>query len=178
MRYPQGVTAPDNYKLRLNTSKGDIVFEINRDWAPKGADRLHELVTNGFYDQARFFRVVPNFVVQFGLAGDPAVTGQWMGKRLGDDPVTQSNKRGTLTFATSGPNSRTTQMFINLNDNTFLDKQGFSPVGAVVEGMDIVDSLYSGYGEQPNQSFIHQQGNQYLEKSFPKLDYIQSATIE
>jgi cyclophilin family peptidyl-prolyl cis-trans isomerase len=177
--------APDTYRARFTTSKGDFVIEVTRAWAPHGADRFYNLVTNGFFDDCRFFRVVYGFMVQFGIHGDPAVSSVWREARIPDDPVQQSNKRGYVTFATAGANTRTTQVFINFADrNTRLDSQGFAPFGQVVEGMDVVDKLFSGYGEAapqghgPDQGRIQKEGNAYLEKSFPKLDYVRKASIE
>ena len=171
--------APDVFMVNLATSKGLIKVQVTRSWAPVGADRFYNLVKNGFYDEARFFRVVPNFVVQFGMHADPAVSKVWEGQRIKDDPVTRTNRKGSLTYAAAGvPNTRTTQVFINLKANAFLDSQGFAPFGRVVEGMDLVEALHSGYGEQPEQPMIRAQGNSYLNKTFPNLDYIQSATIE
>jgi peptidyl-prolyl cis-trans isomerase A (cyclophilin A) len=170
--------APATFKARFETSKGAFVIQVNRDWAPNGADRFYNLVKSGFFDDTRFFRVVPNFMVQFGVNGDPKVSPAWMNARIPDDPVKQSNKLGYATFATSGPNSRTTQMFINFKDNAFLDSQGFSPFGQVVSGMDVVNKIHSGYGEQPNQGAIQQQGNAYLNSQFPQLDFVRKATIE
>lgn len=176
--------APATYKAKFDTSKGVFIVEVRRDWAPNGADRFYNLVKNGFFDDTRFFRVVPNFMVQFGINGDPKVSAPWRGARIQDDKVTQSNKRGHITFATSGPNSRTTQVFINFKDNNFLDGQGFAPFGQVVTGMNVVDALYSGYGEGapsgkgPDQGRIQMEGNDYLTKSFPQLDYVKKASIE
>lgn len=176
--------APAAYKAKFDTSKGSFVVEVQRDWAPNGADRFYNLVKNGFYDNTRFFRVIPGFMVQFGINGDPAVAAAWRDANIKDDPVKQSNARGTVSFATAGPNTRTTQVFVNFGNNDFLDNQGFSPFGKVVSGMDVVDSLYGGYGEGapggkgPNQGLIQQQGNAYLEQGFPKLDYVKKATIE
>jgi cyclophilin family peptidyl-prolyl cis-trans isomerase len=164
------------FKVKFDTSKGPILIEVHRDWAPIGAQRFEELVKAGFFDGARFFRVVPNFVVQFGLAARPALTKKW-DKALKDDPVTQTNRPGTLAFATMGRNTRTSQIFINLASNQSLDADGFAPFARVVEGMDVVQHLYSGYGESPDQEAITKQGNPYLEKNFPKLDYIRKATI-
>lgn len=169
--------APAVYKVKFETSGGDFVIEVNREWAPVGADRFHELVTKGFFDECRFFRVVPDFMVQFGINGDPAVQKEWRDAKIKDDKVTQSNKRGYITFATSGPNSRTSQVFINFKDNKFLDRMGFAPFGQVVEGMDVVEKIYSEDGESPDQFSIQSDGNAYLKKSFPKLDYIKKATI-
>ena len=171
--------APPVYKAKFETSKGAFVVEVRRDWAPNGADRFYNLVKNGFFDNARFFRVVPGFMVQFGINGDPKVSEVWRPARIADDRVTQSNKRGYITFATSGPNSRTTQVFINFKDNAFLDSQGFSPFGQIVSGMEnVVDKIHSGYGESPNQSNVQMQGNSYLNASFPNLDFVKKATIE
>jgi len=175
--------APATYKAKFDTSKGPFVVEVNRDWAPNGADRFYNLVSNGFYDNARFFRVIDGFMVQFGINGDPNLSAVWRNANIKDDPVKQSNARGTITFATAGPNTRTTQVFINFGDNAGLDGQGFSPFGKVVSGMEVVDSLYNGYGEGaphgngPDQGGIQQYGNAYLQKQFPKLDYIEKATI-
>jgi len=177
-------TAPATYKARFDTSKGPFVVEIRRDWAPNGADRFFNLVKNGFYDEARFFRVINGFMVQFGINKDPRISTSWRTAVIKDDPVKQSNKRGTITFATSGPNSRTSQVFINFADNGGLDSQGFSPFGRVISGMEVVDALYSGYGEGaprgrgPDQGRIQTEGNAYLTKEFPRLDHIKSATIE
>jgi peptidyl-prolyl cis-trans isomerase A (cyclophilin A) len=177
--------APATYNARFDTSKGAFVIEVHRDYAPLGADRFYNLVKNGFYDDNRFFRVISGFMVQFGIYGDPKISAAWRNARISDDPVKQSNKRGFITFATSGPNSRTTQVFINFVDrNTFLDRSGFSPFGQVTSGMDVVDALFSGYGEGapqgrgPDQSRIQSEGNAYLVKDFPNLDYVRKATIE
>jgi peptidyl-prolyl cis-trans isomerase A (cyclophilin A) len=169
--------APDVYDVKFTTTKGDFVVQVNRAWAPLGADRFYNLVKHGFFTDAPFFRVVPGFIIQFGLTPDPAVNRAWQSANIKDDPVTQSNKPGTLTFATAGPNTRTTQLFINFGNNTFLDKQGFAPFGEVTSGMDVVKNLYSGYGEQPNQGSITSQGKAYIEKNFPKIDSIVSATV-
>jgi peptidyl-prolyl cis-trans isomerase A (cyclophilin A) len=169
-------TMPDEFKVRFTCSNGTFVAEFRNDWAPIGARQIWDLVKSGFYDQARFFRVVPNFVVQFGIAGDPEVHAKWK-KEIRDDNVRQSNKRGTISFATRGPNTRTTQLFINLRDNANLDGMGFAPVGEVIEGMDVVDSINPEYGEQPQQPLIEQMGNEYLKDAFPNLDYIEKAEI-
>ncbi len=167
------------FRVVFTTSKGPFTVEVHRDWAPIGTDRFYELVKNGFFDQERFFRVVPNFVVQWGINGDPAVQAKWRDKTIADDPVMQSNRRGTITFAKTGePNSRSTQFFINLADNPMLDGQGFAPFGQVISGLNVVESLYAGYGEMPDQSQIQAQGNAYLQSQFPMLDYIQTAKIE
>ena len=177
-------TAPATYKARFDTSKGVFVIDVHRDFAPLGADRFYNLVKNGFYDDDRFFRVISGFMVQFGINGDPKISAPWRDARINDDPVKQSNKRGFISFATSGPNSRTTQVFINFGDNGRLDSSGFSPFGQVTSGINVVDSLYSGYGEGapsgrgPNQGQIQFEGNAYLVKAFPNLDYVKKATIE
>jgi peptidyl-prolyl cis-trans isomerase A (cyclophilin A) len=176
--------APAKFQVKFETSKGDIVVEVTRDWSPNGADRFYNLVKNGYYDGCRFFRVIENFMVQFGISGDPKINAALNKATIVDDKVKQSNLRGYITYAKSSmPNSRTTQVFINFKDNAFLDNQGFSPFGKVIKGMDIVDSLYSKYGEGPpsgqgpEQGRVQAEGNAYLEKSFPKLDYVKAATI-
>ena len=169
--------APDVFEVKFTTTKGDFVVQVTRAWAPIGADRFYNLVKHGFFTDTPFFRVVPGFIIQFGLSGDPAVNRAWHNANLKDDPVTQSNKPGYLTFATAGPNTRTTQLFINFGDNGGLDGQGFAPFGQVTSGMDVVQSLYSGYGEQPDQGSITSQGKAYIEKNFPKIDSIKSATV-
>jgi peptidyl-prolyl cis-trans isomerase A (cyclophilin A) len=175
--------APPVYKVKVDTSKGSFVLEVHRDWAPLGADRFYNLVKNGFYDNARFFRVISGFMVQFGINGDPKLSAVWREARIKDDPVQQSNQRGFITFATAGPNTRTTQVFINFANNQALDRMGFAPFGRVVSGMDAVDALYSGYGEGapsgqgPDQQRVQSQGNAYLTKDFAKLDYIKKASI-
>lgn len=164
------------FRVRFETSKGPFVVEVHRDWAPIGAQRFEELVKTGYYNGARFFRVVPNFIVQFGLAADPAMTKKW-DRPIKDDPVLQTNRTGSLVFATAGPGTRTTQLFINLRSNQSLDSQGFAPFGMVVEGMEVVNGIFPGYGENPDQGEITARGNAYLNANFPKLDYIRSATI-
>ncbi len=168
--------APDSFRVAFETSRGTFVVAISRAWAPKGADRFRDLVQSGFFDDDRFFRVVPNFVAQFGINDKPAVNAQW-DSRITDDSVRQTNGRGTLVFATQGPNTRAHQLFINLADNPRLDARGFAPIGRVVEGMSVVDSLYSGYDDSPDQQAIQTMGNSYLTKTFPKLDYIKTAKI-
>ena len=169
--------APDSYKVQFTTTKGDFVVEVHRDWAPLGADRFYNLVRAGFFTDAAFFRVVPNFMVQFGLNANPAVNSAWQKANIVDDRVTQSNKRGYITFATAGPNTRTTQLFINFKDNAFLDSQGFAPFGTVIEGMDVVDKINSAYGERPDQGRITAEGKAYLDKNFPQLDHITAAKV-
>jgi peptidyl-prolyl cis-trans isomerase A (cyclophilin A) len=180
---PASEQAPEVYRARFDTTKGSFTVEVTRAWAPLGADRFYALVKNGFFDGARFFRVLPGFVVQFGIPGDPALARKWREARIADDPVTQSNTPGAVTFATAGPNTRTTQIFINLGNNGGLDRMGFAPFGRVTEGMEIVGQLYSGYGEGaphgrgPDQGRIQGEGNAYLERDFPKLDHISKAEI-
>ncbi len=176
--------APDVYKVKFDTSKGVFVIEVHRDWAPNGADRFYNLVKNGFYNDDRFFRVIKDFMVQFGINGNPKISQVWRDANIPDDPVEESNLRGYITFATAGPNTRTTQVFINFGDNPSLDAQGFAPFGKVVSGLEVVDHLYSGYGEGaprgegPDQGRVQGDGNPYLLKNFPQLDYIKKATIE
>ncbi|HUL02662.1 MAG TPA: peptidylprolyl isomerase [Gemmatimonadales bacterium] len=175
--------APATYRVRFETTAGTFVVEVHRDWAPLGADRFKELVTSGFFDGVRFFRVVSGFMAQFGVNGDPAVAAKWRDKRIADDPVKKSNTRGMVTYATAGPGTRTTQLFINYRDNSMLDAQGFAPFGQVVEGMDVVDRLYSAYGDGPprghgvDQGRLQAEGNAYLEREFPKLDYVRKAAL-
>ena len=170
--------APDTYKVLFETSKGNFTVEVHREWAPNGADRFHKLVETGFYDDCRFFRVVPDFMVQWGINGDPEVQKNWVKANIKDDRVTKSNKRGFITYAMSGQkNSRTSQMFINFKDNSFLDSKGFAPFGQVVDGMDVVDAINAQYREQPDQGRVQDSGNEYLNKNFPKLDYIKKAIV-
>jgi peptidyl-prolyl cis-trans isomerase A (cyclophilin A) len=175
--------APDTYRANFDTSKGTFTITVNRGWAPLGADRFYNLVKNGFFDDVRFFRVMDGFMAQFGVHGNPTIAKAWVGARIQDDPVKQSNRRGFVTFATGGPNTRTTQVFINFGNNTPLDKQGFAPFGEVTSGMNVVDRLYSGYGDGPpggkgpNQARVQGEGNVYLNKDFPRLDFIKAATI-
>ena len=177
--------APATFNVKFDTSAGVFVLKVTRAWAPNGADRFYNLVKNGFYDEARFFRVVPGFMVQFGIHADPAVSAGWRSAMIKPDPVKQSNKRGYITYAMGGsPDTRTTQVFINFQDNSGLDQQGFAPFGEVTSGMNVVDKIYSGYGEGapsgrgPDQGRIQMEGNAYLTKAFPKMDYIKKATIE
>ena len=171
--------APDLFRVKFTTTKGDFVVEVHRAWAPLGADRFYNLVVNKFFDDAAFFRYVPDFIVQFGLPANPAIGGVWRTANIKDDPAGKhSNTRGTVVFATAGPNTRTTQFFINFNDrNTFLDSQGFTPFGTVVSGLSVAEGLYKEYGEKPDQGAITTQGKAYLDKNFPKLDTIKSTTI-
>ena len=176
--------APAVYKAKFDTTKGVFVIEVTREWAPLGADRFYNLVKNGFYDDVRFFRVISGFMVQFGIHGDPKVSAPWRDAQIKDDPVRQSNKRGYITYAMAGPNTRTSQVFINFGDNASLDSQGFSPFGRIVSGMNVVDALNAEYGEGaprgrgPDQSRMQREGNAYLMKDFGKLDSIKKATIE
>jgi peptidyl-prolyl cis-trans isomerase A (cyclophilin A) len=177
--------APAKYNARFDTSAGSFVVTVTREWAPLGADRFYNLVKNGYYDDARFFRVVEDFMVQFGINGDPALNAVWRNARIGVDPVKQRNLRGYITYAMGGsPDTRTTQVFINFRDNTGLDSQGFAPFGQVTSGMDIVDKIHSGYGDGPprgrgpDQGRIQAEGNAYLKKDFAKLDYVKKATVE
>ena len=172
--------APAQFQVRLETSKGPIVLAVHRDWSPNGVDRFYHLVETGYFDDVRFFRVVPGFVVQFGMHGDPARNAQWSENGLIDEPVKQTNKRGTVTYAKSSmPNSRSSQLFINLGDNSMLDQQGFAPFAEVIEGMDVVDKLYSGYGDEPTgrQPEIAAEGNAFLNRTYPQLDFIRTAKV-
>lgn len=172
--------APDVFEVEFETTKGNFTIEVHRDWSPNGADRFYTLAKEGFFDDVKFFRAVKGFMVQFGIHGDPKVSAAWRDKRIPDDPVKESNKRGYITFAKPGaPNARTTQFFINFKDNQFLDQSGFSPFGKVTKGMDVVDSLNQEYGEAPSQrqGEIQKEGNAYLEKNFPRLDGIKSAKL-
>jgi peptidyl-prolyl cis-trans isomerase A (cyclophilin A) len=170
--------APDSFRVAFATTRGNFVVQVNRAWAPAGADRFYELVGQQFFDGEKFFRVVPGFVAQFGLSGDPKQNEPWDAKRILDDSVRQTNAKGTLTFAAmSVPNTRSHQLFFNLKDNAPLDRMGFAPIGVVVQGMPVVDSLYSGYGETPDQTSIGNLGNSYLDRAFPKLDAIKTARI-
>jgi len=173
--------APEVFRAKFTTSKGDIVLEITRAWAPLGADRFYNLVRGGFFTNVAFFRVLRSprpFMAQFGISPRPEVAKVWESARIVDDPVKHSNTRGTITFATAGPNTRTTQLFINFSDNVFLDGQGFAPIGTVVEGMDnVVDKIYAGYGETPDQGRLQSEGKAYSDRNFPMLDKILSASI-
>jgi peptidyl-prolyl cis-trans isomerase A (cyclophilin A) len=172
--------APDTYKVKFDTTRGQFTVTVTRAWAPLGADRFYNLVKHHFYDHAAFFRVVPQFVVQFGISENPQVSAAWKHTEIKDDPVTQTNKRGAITFATAGPNTRTTQVFVNLKDNGRLDGMGFAPFGMVDgNGMNVVEMMYEGYGDNagPDQDQLEQQGDPYLKKGWPRLDYIKSATL-
>jgi len=170
--------APDSFKVKFTTTKGDFIVQVTRSWAPLGADRFYNLVRAGFFTDASFFRVLAGFVAQFGISAKPDVARAWFSANINDDPVSHSNLRGTIVFATAGPNTRTTQFFINYRNNPQLDSSGFAPFGEVIEGMDtVVDKIYNGYGETPDQGAIQQLGKAYLDKNFPKLDRILSASI-
>ena len=186
LRNPAGLneTAPATFTANFDTSAGPFVITVNRAWAPNGADRFYNLVKHGFYNEARFYRAVPNFMVQFGLHANPVISALWRNARIPPDKVAQSNNRGFVTFAMgASPDTRTTQVFINFRNNTNLDALGFAPFGQVTTGMEVVDKIFTGYGESaprgkgPEQARVLAEGNAYLLKSFPKLDYIKSATI-
>ena len=179
-----GAPAPDSFVVHFETTRGDFDLKVRRDWAPLGAGRVYYLASNGFFDSVRFFRVLPGFLVQFGINGNPKVTTVWKDRRFKDDPFARhSNARGTVSFATDGPNTRNTQLFINYKDNAPLDKDGFVPVGEVTSGMAVLDSLYDGYGEGPpygigpNQGLVMKNGNAYLAKFFPSFDFVKSAKV-
>lgn len=175
--------APSVFYVRFETSKGPFVVEAHRDWAPHGVDRFYHLVQSEYFDSVRFFRVISSFMAQFGMHGEPKVHAAWDKLPIPDDSVAQSNRRGYVSFATSGPNSRTTQLFINTANNRPLDESGFAPIGRVVDGMGVVDSLYADYGDAPpggqgpEQSRITAEGNAYLDREFPKLDFIRTARV-
>ncbi len=180
---PAVAAAQGVVKVKFETTQGDFIVEVHKEWAPIGADRFLELVKANYYDGCRFFRVIKGFMAQFGLNGDPKVTAKWRNSIIKDDPVKESNKRSYITFAMAGPNTRTTQLFINFGDNSRLDSQGFPPFGRVTEGMEVVDKLFSGYGEGaprgsgPDQSLVSARGNAYLDANFPRLDSIKKASI-
>jgi peptidyl-prolyl cis-trans isomerase A (cyclophilin A) len=176
--------APETFQVKFTTTRGDFTVTVNRAWAPNGADRFYNLVKHHFFDNASFFRVHPAFIVQFGISAYPPVSAAWTNATIKDDPVKESNKMNFLTFATAGPNTRTTQLFINLADNSRLDKMGFAPFGKVTEGSNVVEMLYEGYGEipamggpGPEPGEIEKQGKPYLDKNFPKLDSIKTTTL-
>jgi peptidyl-prolyl cis-trans isomerase A (cyclophilin A) len=169
--------APDTFRVSFETSRGSFVVEGIRAWAPDGADRFHALAASGFFDENRFFRVIPGYIAQFGINDDKKINERWENQPLGDDPRKVSNTRGTLVFTSNGPGTRSHQVFINLKDNPKLDDQGFVPVGRIVSGMEVVDSLYDDYGDTPRQQLISTLGNNYLLRMFPKLDYIRTAKV-
>ena len=170
-------TAPDEFDVEFKTSKGSFVVSVDRSLAPHGVDRFYNLVNAGFYSDCRFFRVMANFMAQFGFHGDPEVTAVWADATIPDDPIKGSNTRGTITFATRGANTRTTQLFINFVDNSRLDGQGFAAFGSVTQGMEVVDSIHNGYGQKPSQQQIGRKGNAYLRKLFPEMDFIEYARV-
>lgn len=176
--------APETFKAVFKTTKGDFTVEVTRAWAPLGADRFYNLVRAGYFTDIAFFRIISGFMAQFGIHGDPAVSAKWRDARINDDAVLQSNLKGYVSYAMAGPNTRTTQFFINFGNNARLDGSGFSPFGRVISGMEVVESLYAGYGEGapsgqgPDQGRTQMQGNAYLKKDFPKLDYITGASLE
>ncbi len=177
-------TAPETFQARFETTRGEFLVEVNREWAPNGADRFYNLVKHGYYDGVYFYRVMAGFMAQFGMHGEPQVHARWKTATIADDFVVASNTRGTITYAKSGPDSRTTQLFINFSDNPGLDAQGFAPFGRVIEGMEVVDQLHAGYGniadlggDGPDARYIAYEGNKYLEENFPELDHIVSATL-
>lgn len=176
---PGGASDGDGatFRVQFETSAGDFIVEVHPDWAPLGAARFRKLVEDGYFDGNQFFRVVPEFVVQWGINGNPAISSQWREQTIQDEPVREGNTRGRMTFAKGGPDSRTTQVFVNLKDNTFLDAMGFPAFGEVVEGMEVFDAINAEYGEQPDQRLINQVGDAYLDRDFPNLDYIERATI-
>jgi len=169
--------APDHFKVRFDTTKGPFTIEVDRALSPRGADRFYNLVKIGFFEEIALFRVLDGFVAQFGISGDPKISEKWKNANIKDEPVQASNRKGFLTYAHGGKDTRSTQFFINLADNVRLDDMGFPPIGKVVEGMSVVESFYSGYGEGVSQGAIHGQGNDYLKSQFPKLDYIEKATL-
>lgn len=184
--YPKSLDeqAPTSFDARFETTEGTFVIRVHRAWAPRGADRFYNLVANGYYDDTRIYRVVEDFMVQWGIHGDPLVDYQWQDELLLDDPVIQSNTRGRVSFAKGGANSRTTEIFVNYKDNSDLDGRGFAPIGEVVEGMEVVDAFHAGYGdgpprgEGPYQAQAHGQGNAYFDLEFPELDRVVRATVE
>lgn len=188
LMHPKGAwwdqPAPKIFRVRVETSKGRFIIECSRDWAPRGADRFYNLVRAGFFDDSRFFRVRAGFIAQFGIAGDPAIAAAWQDQTIADDPVRQSNRRGFVAYAMTGPDRRTTQLFINLADNSRLDGEGFAPFGRVVAGMNVVDRLYAGYGEAAGggmrggkQGELFKGGNAYLDREFPNLDKLLRAKV-
>lgn len=175
--------APEEFSVKFETTQGPFFVKVVRAWAPKGVDRFFNLTKIGYFDDIAFYRAIEGFVVQFGISGDPEINQQWANARIKDDVAKASNQRGYVTFAMAGPDSRTTQLFINLRDNSDLDSQGFAPIGRVLEGMEVIDSLYTGYGEMaprgkgPKPQVFNRRGNAYLRRHFPELDYIESASI-
>src|SRR5215207_5319945 len=169
--------APDSFRVAMATSKGDLVVAVYKAWSPHGADRFYQLVSEGFFDDQRFFRVIPQYIAQFGASGDPERNDRWDDAKIPDDPRTQSNVRGTLSFAAEAPNTRSHQLFFNVKDNPKLDPQNFIPIGRVVEGMSVLDALYDDYGDTPKFRLVATLGNEYLQRMFPRLDYIKTARV-
>jgi peptidyl-prolyl cis-trans isomerase A (cyclophilin A) len=169
--------APDSFRVALSTSKGNVVVEIYKSWSPYGAERFYQLVSEGFFDEQRFFRVIPQYIAQFGASADPKKNDRWDDAKIPDDPRTQSNSRGTLSFAAEAPNTRSHQLFFNLKDNPKLDPQNFIPIGRVVEGMPVLDALYDDYGDTPKYRLVATLGNEYLHRMFPHMDYIRTARV-
>ena len=169
--------APDSFRVALSTSKGDVVVEIYKAWSPHGADRFYQLVSEGFFDEQRFFRVIPQYIAQFGASADPKKNDRWDDAKIPDDPRIQSNSRGTLSFAAEAPNTRSHQLFFNLKDNPKLDPQNFIPIGRVVDGMSVLDALYDDYGDTPKCRLVATLGNEYLHRMFPRMDYIRTARV-
>jgi cyclophilin family peptidyl-prolyl cis-trans isomerase len=169
--------APDTFRVALATSKGNVVVEVYKAWSPHGAERFYQLVSQRFFDDQRFFRVLPQYIAQFGASADPKQNDRWDDAKIPDDPRTQSNRRGTLSFAAEAPNTRSHQLFFNLKDNPKLDPQHFIPIGRVVDGMSVLDSLYDDYGDTPKYRLVATLGNEYLHRMFPRMDYITSARV-
>ena len=169
--------APDSFRVALSTSKGDVVVAVYKAWSPHGADRFYQLVSAGFFDDQRFFRVIPQYIAQFGASADPKENDRWDDAKIPDDPRTQSNTRGTLSFAAEAPNTRSHQLFFNLKDNPKLDPQNFIPIGRVVDGMAVLDALYDDYGDTPKYRLVATLGNEYLHRMFPRMDYIKTARV-
>jgi peptidyl-prolyl cis-trans isomerase A (cyclophilin A) len=169
--------APDSFRVAFATSKGDVVVEVYKSWSPHGAERFYQLVSEGFFDEQRFFRVIPQYIAQFGASADPKKNDRWDDAKIPDDPRTQSNSRGTLSFAAEAPNTRSHQLFFNLKDNPKLDPQNFIPIGRVVDGMSVLDALYDDYGDTPKYRLVATLGNEYLHRMFPRMDYIKTARV-
>lgn len=169
--------APDSFRVALSTSKGDVVVAVYKSWSPHGAERFYQLVSSGFFDDQRFFRVIPQYIAQFGASADPKLNDRWDDAKIPDDPRTQSNSRGTLSFAAEAPNTRSHQLFFNLKDNPKLDPQNFIPIGRVVDGMSVLDALYDDYGDTPKYRLVATLGNEYLHRMFPRMDYIRTARV-
>ena len=169
--------APDSFRVAFATNKGDVVVEVYKAWSPHGAERFYQLVSQGFFDDQRFFRVIPQYIAQFGASADPKQNDRWDDAKIPDDPRTQSNVRGTLSFAAEAPNTRSHQLFFNLKDNPKLDPQNFIPIGRVVEGMPVLDALYDDYGDTPKYRLVATLGNEYMKRMFPRMDYIKTARV-